>query len=259
MVDDDSDNVLMYAALYASTNIMELLLKKGAGINSRNKAGQTALMWCANDKDKMELLLRYGADINAVANSGNTPLLISCVGADRYEIVKFLLDNGADASVKNKNKETVLIRAAPFGDTATISLLLKKGVDINLRDQGGATALIQAVANANREVALYLLESGANPDFQMDVFPSALCAAVIFDDVEIVKAILKKTKNQIGVRASLLFAVYNEHDNVEIIQALIDAGADVNFPGPGGATALGEAMKKGNTSTVALLRKAGAK
>jgi hypothetical protein len=29
IVDDDSDNVLMHAALYASANVMELLLKKG--------------------------------------------------------------------------------------------------------------------------------------------------------------------------------------------------------------------------------------
>ena len=259
MIDDDSDNVLMYAALYASPELMELLLKKSAKVNNRNKTGQTALMWCTNEKDKIDLLLRYDADINAAANSGNTPLLISCVGANKYDIVKFLLEKGADALVKNRDKETALMRAALFGDTATISLLLNKGVDINAKDRGGATALVQAIRNSNRPVALYLLDAGANPDFSVEVFPSALCVAAIFDEAEIVKAILKKTKNPIGVRASLLFAAYNEHDNVELIQALIDAGADVNFQGPGGTTALKEAMKKGNTATVALLQKAGAK
>jgi ankyrin repeat protein len=259
MVDDDSDNVLMYAALYAQPEIMEMLLKKGAKVDSRNKSGQTALMWCTNEKDKMALLLKYGADINARSNTGNTVLHIASVGVNKYEIVKFLLDNGADVLAVNQRKETVLMRAAMFGDTATISLLLRNGIDINARDQGGSTALIQAIDNSNRAVVLQLLESGANPDFSFNIVPSALCEAVIFNDVEVVKAILKKTKSTIGVRASLLFAVYNEHDNTEIIQLLLDNGADVNFKGPNGLTVLTMAMQKGNTKTLDLLKKAGAK
>jgi ankyrin repeat protein len=258
MVDDDSDNILMIAALHAQPEIMALLLKKGAKPDGRNKAGQTALMWCTDEKAKVESLLKYGADVNAVSNSGNTALLIGCVGTNRYEIVKFLIDKGADPLAKNRNKETTLIRAAQFGDTATISLLLRKGVEVNAKEQGGTTALYQAIFNSNREVALQLLESGADPDIPVDVIPSALCAAVIFDDIEVVKAILKKTKNEIAVRASLVFAAYNEHDNTQIIQLLIDNGADVNFKGPNGVTVLGMAMQKGNTATVALLKKAGA-
>jgi ankyrin repeat protein len=259
LVDDDSDNVLMYAAFYAQPEIMELLLKKGVKADSRNKAGQTALMWCTNEKDKMALLLKYGADVNAKSNNGNTVLHIGCVGTDKYETVKYLLDNGADALAINHRKETALMRAALFGDTATVALLLRKGIDINARDQGGATALINAIENSNRAVVLQLLESGANPDLPVNISPSALCDAVIFNDTEVVKAILKKTKSKIGIQASLLFAVYNEHDNTEIIQMLIDNGADVNFKGPNGMTVLSMAMQKGNTKTVDLLKKAGAK
>src|SRR5678816_2726118 len=134
IVDDDSDNVLMHAALYASANVMELLLKKGAKVNSRNKAGETALMWCMHDKTKVALLLKFGADVNAAARSGNTPLLIGCVGNNQYEIVKMLLNKGANISARNKEKETALMRAAGFGDTATISLLINKGFDINAKD-----------------------------------------------------------------------------------------------------------------------------
>src|SRR4030095_753141 len=259
MVDDDSDNVLMSAALYAQPEIMELLLKKGAKVDSRNRAGQTALMWSTNEKDKLQLLLKYGADINATSNAGNTPLLIACVGANKFETVKLLLNNGANALAKNNNKETALMRAATFGDAGTISLLLNKGVEINAKNEGGATALYWAIENSNREAALQLLELGADPDIPWEFLPSALCEAVIFNDVEVVKAILKKTKNTMAVRASLFFAVYNEHDNIEIIQTLIDNGADVNFQGPGGVTVLAMAMQKGNTATVGLLKKAGAK
>ena len=57
----------------------------------------------------------------------------------------------------------------------------------------------------------------------------------------------------------LMWAVYNEHDNVEIIRALLEKGAEVNVKADDGSTALSWALKKGNTGTVALLKKAGAK
>ena len=63
----------------------------------------------------------------------------------------------------------------------------------------------------------------------------------------------------VGGFTPLMWAVYNDHDNVDIIKALLDKGADVNIKANDGATALSWALKKGNTNTVALLKKAGAK
>ena len=64
-----------------------------------------------------------------------------------------------------------------------------------------------------------------------------------------------------GVRGitPLMWAVYNEHDNVDIVKAMLDKGANVNLKADDGSTALSWALKKGNTGTVALLKKAGAK
>lgn len=129
--DDDSDHVLMNAAIYASINCMQLLLDNKANPNLKNKYGQTALMLCTNDLDKMKLLLRYGANINDTAKSGNSALLIACSGYGMYETVKWLIDNGADVNAKRWNAETALMRAAQFSDTMTIKLLLGKGLDIN--------------------------------------------------------------------------------------------------------------------------------
>src|SRR4051812_34614502 len=55
--DDDSDNVPINAAMYASVDCMKLLLKKGAEVNAKNKSGEAALMWCAHDAKKVKLLL----------------------------------------------------------------------------------------------------------------------------------------------------------------------------------------------------------
>lgn len=262
-VDEDGDHLLMNAALYSSVDCMQLLIDKGSNVNAKNKIDETALMWSAHDLAKMKLLIQHGADVNAKAKTGNTPLLIASVGHGKYDAVKLLIDKGADVRAVNNRKENALTRASLFGDTATVSLLLSKGLDINTFTQDSTTALINAVLNANKPVIFQLLERGADPDILSFFGLTSLSIAVIFTDAESVKAILKKTKKvnakDVGGNTVLMYAGYNEHDDVEMIQALLDKGADVNIKARDGATALSWASKKGNTATVALLKKAGAK
>src|SRR5215204_2704509 len=145
--DEDGDHLLMYAALYGTTDCMQLLIEKGSDVNAKNKLDETALMWAAHDLAKIKLLIRHGADVNAKAKSGNTLLLIASVGQSKYETVKLLLDNGADPLAVNNRKETALMRAALFGDTATTSLLFSKGININALNMDSTTALLNAALN----------------------------------------------------------------------------------------------------------------
>ena len=261
--DEDGDHLLMYAALYSSVECMQLLIEKGCNVNAKNGHDETALMWAVPDLEKMKLLIQRGADVNAKAKTGNTALLIASVGHGRYDAVKLLLDKGANASALNNKKENALIRAALFGDTATVSLLLSNGIQVDAFAADSSTALFNATLNANRPVIFQLLERGADPDKICFFGITPLMGAVIFSDPESVKAILKRSKKinaqDAGGNTVLMYAGYREPDNVDVIQALLDKGADVNIKAKDGATALSWASKKGNTATVALLKKAGAK
>lgn len=260
--DEEGDTYLQNAVLYASPEVVEWLLQKGADVNAQNKDGETALLWAAHDLTKLKLLLQYGADVNKKAMTGNTALLVAAVGANTYDAVKLLLDKGADANVQNLRKETALIRAAIFGDTATLSLLVKAGNNVNAMDTIGATPLLQAVFNVNRNATLWLLQNGADPDKIGAFGLTALGGVVTFNDMPSVQAVLQKTAaiNVVdsGGISPLMWAVYNEHDNPEIIQALLDRGANVNWKAKNGETALTWALRKGSTKTAALLKKWGA-
>lgn len=261
--DEDGDHLLMYAALYSSIDCMQLLIEKGCNVNAKNNLDETALMWAAHDIEKMKLLIQRGADVNAKAKTGNTALLIASIGHGKYDAVKLLLDQGADALALNSKKENALIRAALFGDTATVSLLLSKGIHVDGIAADSSTALFNATLNANRPVIFQLLERGADPDKTCFFGLTPLMGAVVFSDTESIKAILKRSKKvntqDVGGNTVLMYAGYREPDNVDVIQALLDKGADVNIKAKDGATALSWASKKGNTATVALLKKAGAK
>lgn len=261
-VDEEGDPLLMNAALYASADMMKTLLQKGADPNAQNRDGETALLWAIPDRDKVALLLKHGANVNTAAASGNTPLLVACVGANTYDLVKLLLDAGADPLAQNRRRETALIRAAIFGDTATLSLLVKKGCDVNAMDSTGLTPLINALFNVNRAATVWLLNNGADPDKVAAFGLTAVTAVVTYNDLPSVQAVLAKAKtintvDSLGISA-LMWAAYNEHDNPAIIQALLNRGADVHLKDKNGNTALSWALKKGSTKTVALLRKAGA-
>ena len=261
--DADSDNVLINATLFASVDCMELLLQNKANPNLKNKYGETPLMLCTNDLDKMKLLLHYGANINDTALSGNNALMIACIAGSPYPIIKWLLDNGADPKARRWRAETALMRAAQYCDTMTIHLLLSKGFDINERPWG-FTPLMYAARSANWPAIFCLLNNGADANIPDPINMSILLWAAEQNNLEAVKALVKKTKDinaadSIAGMTLLMWAVYNEHDNPQIIQILLDNGAKVNRKAKDGSTALSWARKKGNTATVALLKRAGAK
>ena len=238
------------------------MLEKKADPNLKNKYGQTPLMLCTHDLDKMKLLLQYGADINAKSKSESTALFIACSEYGLYKNIQWLIDNGADPLFKRWGGITALMQAAPFADTMTIHLLISKGIEINTYIWG-TSALINAARYANWPCVISLLNNGADPNILDELnMPPALWAAE-YNNTKVLKLLLEKTKNintidSLGGMTPLMWATYNEHDNPQIIQALLDKGAMINMKDKHGVTALSWAMKKGNTATVDLLRKAGA-
>jgi ankyrin repeat protein len=210
----------------------------------------------------MKLLLNYGADINDSSISGNTALLMACGAASPYATVKWLLDNGANPRAKRWGNETALMRASQYSDTMVIRLLISKGLDVNAHPWG-FTPLMYAARSANWPAISCLLNNGADPNIADPTNTTILLWSAEQNNLGAVRALIKKTSDintidSIAGMTPLMWAAYNEHDNPQIIQTLLDNGAKINIKAKNGSTALSWAMKKGNTQTVAVLRKAGA-
>ncbi len=260
--DSDSDNVLMYAALYSTVDCMQLLLQKGADPNAKNKLGETAILWCTHDLQKTKLLLDHKADVNSKTTTGNTAFLAACVGPSQTEMIRLMLQHGADPLVRNNRKSTSLMQVAQFGDTVAAKLLLGKGVDINAKGPDGFTALHLAIKLENKNMVYWLLRQGADPDAHDDYRATPLGYAVLSNDLVMVKTFIPLTnainEQDIDSTTALMWATYHEYDNPDIIRALLDAGASVAPKDKKGQTVLDWALKKGNTATVEVLKKAGA-
>ncbi len=117
--DKDGHGVLFYAASFSIDN---LLKAKNLDLETRDEHGHTPLM-IPNPRIQ-EALIKAGADVNALNNYNQTALMIAAyVGIG--EVVKLLLDNGADKNIQDDNGATALDYAID-GEQEHIVKILQK-------------------------------------------------------------------------------------------------------------------------------------
>jgi ankyrin repeat protein len=80
------------------TDIANVLIAKGAKVNTKTKDGQTALIYAArapgDRSDIVKLLIGHGADVNAEDNTGMTALAYALKKRD-VSLFKILMESGA--------------------------------------------------------------------------------------------------------------------------------------------------------------------
>lgn len=134
--------------------------------------------------------LAAGANVNSYTPGGSTPLL-DAVTNDQpsEELVKLLIEAGADVNKKHKRyKTSALFSAARFGHPEYVPLLLDAGADVNEVDEDGLTPLAGAAMNQDREAITMLLKAGADTKV-------ALEKAREFGDNDMAQFILSESAN----------------------------------------------------------------
>ena len=93
-----------------------------------------------NRADVVKDLLQRGADVNEKDDDGNAALMwATCIG--REEIARLLIDQGAILDEKNYGGRTALMWAAVYRCEGTVRLLLYRGASLDVKDNEGKTAL----------------------------------------------------------------------------------------------------------------------
>jgi hypothetical protein len=140
-----------------------IIAKLPYGKNVKPRKEQTPLSWAAESghTEIVQLLVEKGADIDSKDGSGRTALLWAAEKGHK-EIVQILVEKGADIDSKNGSGQPVLLWAAGIGHKEIVQLLVEKGVDIDSRDGFGWTALSLAVNNGYKEIVQLLVEKAVN-------------------------------------------------------------------------------------------------
>lgn len=112
----------------------------------------------AGDAAKVTALLGSGVNVNGRTSDGSYALNRAAV-ENQVEIMRMLLDRGANPNVQNSQGDTPLICATKYagGKAATVEMLVAAGTDTAIKDDTGNTALDYAKAKRQR-AAMALLE-----------------------------------------------------------------------------------------------------
>lgn len=118
--------LLHAAACEGNLKIAEILVKRGADVNSRDEFEETPLHYAANEGhlEMAEFLITKGADVNAKNYTDNTPLH-DAAKKNWPDMVKLLLDNGANINIINISGKTPLGMAATYKSDAAERVLKK--------------------------------------------------------------------------------------------------------------------------------------
>lgn len=155
---------LISAAAHGDIEIVRSLLNGGANVNERDRGGNTALLRALETPhdDVAELLLaQQSVDLNAQGLSGLT-VLMRYVGRDREEMVRKMLERGANVSLQDNDGDTALHNGARRGNVNILRLLLGKGADPNVKNKVGGTPLMWAAVFGHSDAVRVLLENGAD-------------------------------------------------------------------------------------------------
>ncbi|KAK4078540.1 uncharacterized protein Triagg1_2871 [Trichoderma aggressivum f. europaeum] len=255
---------ILPAAEDGYVTIVQLLLDKGADVESMDMHGRTPLSYAAENgyKAMVQLLLENGAGIDSKGGGSRTPLSYAARNG-HTAVVQLLLDKGADFKLTDIRGWTPLSYAAETGHTAIVQLLLERGADFELNVARGRTPLSYAAENGHTAIVRLLLGRGADinsMDEELEPTPLFLVAPAVKVDMPVVQRLLdslkdidmdKKLKDSRRGRTPLLWAAMNGHE--AIVQLLLDKGANIDSKDSYGRTPLSYAAMKGHKAILRLL------
>ncbi len=201
----------------------------------------------SKDHASINLLLELGANLNE-EDEMVSPLM-AAMEAENIELMRLLLERGANPNIKIYAHKSLLHKAAQCNFEQAALLLLKHGADVNAKDDKGATALHEAILWASEQVIAVLLNcEGIQVDeieAREQTTPLQLC----------LKRYFFKTRLKSLPRSPGMFSI----STIErMIVSLLDHGATINARDSHGSTTLMYASFFGVETIVKLLLSLGA-
>lgn len=162
-IDKGSSHTPLTAALYKNkSEIVRLLVDNGASVNTKDGGGAVPfiLAIAMNDNDLAMELINKCARVNIYDSSSNA--LFTAIEKQKSDIVRLLIQKGADVNKVGGFGIKPIYRAAAFNSLEIVKLLVEGGADIQTAKENGWTPLIIAIQEKQYEIAKYLIEHGAN-------------------------------------------------------------------------------------------------
>ena len=253
-------------------------------------SGLTALMYasCNGHSEVVQLLLNAEAKSDLQTDSGETALYLAVIQV-YPDIVQLLLEYGADPNISNRHGATAIhaavasISLATGGDIVGNALTIlscgtcehrfkimklligQPNVKINETILGGVTILMVASALGNAQTVELLLEAGADPNMSskkttinkafLGIFKSLcseglICAFGLLEGVELLLKAEANPNHQKEAKWTNALMIAANNGFSDIVQQLLEYGADPNIRDNNGCTAIHYIMMLNDRETL---------
>mmetsp|Transcript_27117 Transcript_27117/g.38869 ORF Transcript_27117/g.38869 Transcript_27117/m.38869 type:complete len:938 (-) Transcript_27117:892-3705(-) len=265
---------VMFAAHFGSYNVTKYFIELGVEINMHAQATPAYLEKYAKQIADGQIDTK---DPNYEPHVDGVTALTVATQKGHLEVVKLLLEHGADVQAKDDEDRTALLMAVTGNHGELATLLVSKGADPNTVyvDEEGAShnLLMDAIIVENEEFASLLITKGADIYYVDDTSVSTLLQASHRGLEKIVGLLLEKhalasTEDKESIQSKYidfpssegitpLIAAASE-GHAGILKMLIAAKASLNAQDKDGTTALMAASARGHFDVVSVLLAAGA-
>lgn len=146
----DGMTALMWALGAQNKQGFRLLLENGANPNLPIKSGGSvmSLAASADDAEFLQLALKHGGDPNLFNTNRNTYLIFETISPGHLPHVKALVEAGAEINSKDNAGQSPMIVAANLNQYDIVLYLLNQGADFSLADRWGYT-VVEPIENNN--------------------------------------------------------------------------------------------------------------
>jgi ankyrin repeat protein len=167
----DSNNIKYYNGVKTSTDVSVIDILQRVDIDQQNSEGDTALIISCKKgyPNLVKYLIEHGANVNLENKYGNTALICALHDKPYYyeEIVDTLIKFNIDIDHLNSFGDSALSLA----DAETTILLIENGANVNIQDHNGRTILMKCY---KYEYDCLLLDHGIDINIRDNIGRNAL-------------------------------------------------------------------------------------
>jgi ankyrin repeat protein len=161
----------------------------------------------------------------SVSDFGCGPPILGAAAKGHTDVIRLLLENGADINQEGKYGQNALCDASENRQEAVVRMLIEDGACVN--NEGGTTTPIEVASEkGHKGIVEMLIKAGA--DVNLGYEPALYCASNYGHEDVVQQLILADA--DVNLEGDLGTALHAASHNPgrKIVELLIDAGADVN-------------------------------